>query len=77
MNLVNDENSGPVLEPSPGLRVPLLQGRDKKHHRLCVQNTLEMFFPRSQGTPVSHFQETPGAERDEEPVLSHNRNFAS
>lgn len=27
-----------------------------------------MFLLRSQWTPVSHFQEPPGAERDEEPV---------
>lgn len=59
---------GQCSEPSPDLRVPLLQCRDKQLHRPCAESTLEMFLPRSQWTPVSHFQEPPGAERDEEPV---------
>lgn len=68
VNLVNDETLGQCSEPNPALRVPLLQCRDEQHHRLCAENTLEMFFPRSQWTPVSHFQEPPVAGRDEEPV---------
>lgn len=59
---------GQCSEPSPDLRVPLLQCRDKQQHRLRAENTLKMFFLGTQWTPVSHFQEPPGAERDEEPV---------
>lgn len=65
---------GQCSEPSPDLRVPLLQCGDKQHLRF-VQRTHWKCFSLEVSGLVSHFQEPPGAEKDEEPVPKLQQEF--